>query len=769
MLTAALVAVVAALSLPTLAMAQSTPVLVKTDDKKAPATISAEVMTGRPDRELTFERNVQVTHGDTRIEADKATYHVIEGDVEASGHIKLEHFGNKFTGEELRVNLDSSAGYVTSPTYRLEKNNGQGRADRIDFASESRALITGGTYSTCESPDPDWYLKADTLDLDSSRDIGRATYPVVYFKGVPILGAPAMSFPLSGARKSGVLPPTFGTTNKGGAELALPYYFNIAPNRDLTLIPNLIAQRGLQIGMHGRYMGEVYGGETKLEYLGGDRQVKAGGYQPVDGKHVSPDRYAISSMHLQNLSPGLSFSWNLNAASDAYYPSDFAKTMTLASQRVLPRDWALNYIGTDWNAGVLVSRHQMLQDPGAQLDASLLISTPYDRLPQISHRMGSLDVNGFDWSVDSELTRFLLPHPETRLSNSVTITSRTRGGDRMVFNPKISYPILRPGYFLTPRLSLDASAYQLKDPLQRDETDISPPTRMTRFSRTFSLDTGLIFERDATLSDRSIRQTLEPRLFYVYTPYTDQSRIPNFDTTESDLSFAQMFSENRFSGRDRIGDASQITAAIISRYIELNGTERMRFALAQRFNFIQPRVTLNTAASSASRSDVLASAGGRVTSTFNAEANVQYSESEKSLNRVSTGVQWQPKQKHVLNLHYRRDVRDELLIADKYNQFEVSAQWPFARRWYGVTRVNYSLSDQKIGGALVGAEYQEDCWVFRMVAQRIPTATNIATTGFFVQLELNGLSKLGSNPLETLRNNIPGYQIINKRNPENQE
>jgi LPS-assembly protein len=743
----ALTAVAALLSLPSFALAQTKPVMIKTDDKKVPATISAEIMTGSPDREITFERNVQVTHGETKIDADKATYHVVEGEVDASGHIKMLRYGDQFTGEELKANLDSAEGYVTNPTYKLQKNNGQGKASRIDFQSESRATITGGTYSTCEGPDPDWYLKADTMDLDSSKDIGHATYPVVYFKDVPILGAPSMTFPLSSARKSGVLPPTFGTTNKGGAELGIPYYFNIAPNRDLTFTPNIIAQRGLQYGLNGRYLGESYTGQTKLEYLPDDRLVKL-------------NRYAVSSTHLQALSgtysQGLSFSWNFNKASDADYPSDFVRTMTLASQRVLPRDWAMNYVASDWNATTLVSRHQMLQDPASLTDPSLLISVPYDRLPQVSLHAGRLDVNGFDWNTDIEYTRFHLPYADP---------ARAFGGDRTVFNPKISYPILRPGYFFTPKLSLDIARYDL------DEAGLIPPANTQRYPSqlkraipTFSMDGGLIFERDAELSSRAIRQTLEPRLFYVYTPYVDQSQFPNFDTTEADLSFAQIFSENRFSGKDRIGDASQITAAMISRYIEMSGAERMRFALAQRFNFLQPKVTLNNATSSASRSDVLASAGGRVTSTFSVDANVQYSESTNNLSRVSSGLQWQPKPKHVLNLHYRRDVRDELLQADKFNQTEVSAQWPLATRWYGVSRVNYSMSDHKVGGALIGTEYQADCWVFRMVAQRIPTATNVATTGFFVQLELNGLSKLGSNPLETLRTNIPGYQIINKPN-----
>lgn len=722
---------------PAIAIAQTKPVLIKTDDKKEPASISAEVMTGSPDREVTFEHNVEITHGSTRIDADKATYNVEQGEIDASGNIKMWRYGDQFTGEELKANLDSGAGYVTQPTYKLGKNNGQGRADRIDFASETNATITAGTYSTCEGPDPDWYLKADTMDLDSSSDTGHATYPVIYFKGVPILGAPSITFPLSGARKSGVLPPTVGTTNRGGLEFALPYYFNIAPNRDLTVIPNVISQRGLQLGMNGRYLGKDYEGQTRLEYLPDDKLA-----------HIN--RYAITSTHAQTLLPGLTLNWNLNAASDADYPSDFVRTMTAASQRILPRDWALSYVGTDWNSSLLVSRHQMLQDPAALSNPTLLITPPYDRLPQLTAHAGQFDVHGFDWSTDAEITRFRLDDIDP---------TRALGGDRYVLNPKISYPLLRPGYFLTPKFSLDMTTYNLVDPVLPNS-----PMRITRVLPTFSVDSGLVFERNTQVFGRAMTQTLEPRLFYVYTPYRDQSQIPNFDTTEADLSLAQIFSENRFSGRDRIADADQITAGVISRYIESNGAERMRFALAQRFNFKQPRVTLNAPASDASRSDILASAGGKIMPTVNAEGDFEYSESTNSLNRVSTGIQWQPKPKHVLNLQYRHDARDELAPIDKFKQYEVSGQWPIARRWYAVSRVNYSIIDHRIGAALLGTEYQADCWVFRFVAQRIPTSTTLATTGFFVQLELNGLSKLGANPLETLRNNIPGYQIINRPN-----
>lgn len=687
------------------------------DEKDLPATISAEQMSGRPDREVVLERDVEIIRGPTTINADKATYRIVEDEVEASGNIRMKRFGDTYTGDELRLRIEATEGYVLHPTYRLEQNNAQGSADRIDFEGEDRATVLDGTYSTCEGPDPDWYLKSSKLNLDAARDVGVAHRTTVYFKGLPILAAPAMSFPLSDARKTGLLPPTIGTTNRGGLEVTLPYYLNLAPNRDLTLYPKFYARRGLQLGAEGRYLGDGYFGETRVEYLPNDQLTKT-------------DRYAISSTHTQVLSPGLVYTWNINSASDDNYPTDFSRTITAANQRLMLRDMALSYGGAYWSTVVRASNFQVLQDPVAP------IVRPYDRLPQVLFHAGRQDVNGFDWDVDSEMTRF--SHP-TLLR-----------GDRFLVNPRIAYPIIQPGYFISPKLSLHATTYSVENQAP------GPADRsLNRVLPTLSIDSGLVFERDAPFFGNMMTQTLEPRLFYVYTPYRNQSTIPNFDTAEADLSFAQLFSENRFIGNDRISDANQLTAALISRYIEPSGAERMRFALGQRFYFTEQRVTLGGARNE-SRSDVLVSAYGQITPALSVEGNVQYSQTLHSMSRDRYGVRWQPAPRSVLNLQYRRDRVNTL------EQVDVSAQWPFANRWYGLARVNYSLPDSKVAEGLLGVEYKADCWVFRMVGQRTPTAAGQVTSALFFQLELNGLTRLGSNPLDAIRANIPGYQMVNQ-------
>jgi LPS-assembly protein len=689
------------------------------DDKDAPVNVSAEQMTGRPDREVKLDRDVEVVKGSTTIRADQAEYRIIQDEVEATGHVWMQRLQDVYTGDKARMNMDSGEGYVNNPTYLFGKNGGRGKAERIDFLSDDQATVKDGTYSTCEAPDPDWYLQASTMDLDSGRDVGTMHSGIVYFKGLPILGAPIMSFPLSGDRKSGVLPPTFGVTSTGGAELSVPYYFNLAPNYDLTLYPKYIARRGFQLGAEGRYMGDTYSGTTFVEGI--QDQVTGTG------------RYSLSSIHNQTLAPGLTLAWNLNKASDNDYPGDFSHSITASTQRLLTRDVSMTYSSTYWSLYGHVSKYQLLQDVNNPITA------PYDRVPQITFNGTRQDIGGFDFTTVADFTRF---------SSGDLI-----GGDRMYATQSVSYPIIRPGYFITPKVSLDATSYRLNN------VSLGAPTSFTRVVPTYSLDAGMSFERDASLFGRNMTQTLEPRLFYVKTPYRDQSQYPNFDSGLADFNFAQVFSENRFVGHDRISDANQITAALTSRFIEENGLERLRMAIGQRFYFADPMVTISgtSATTLGSKSDLLLALGGQITKEVGVDNAVQYSQTLKQMVRSNFGVRWQPAPKKVLNLQYRLDRS----TTDELKQIDLSGQWPVSQRWYAVGRVNYSLPDKTVAEGLLGMEYKADCWVFRVVAQRIPTSSNKASTSFFIQLELNGFSKIGSNPLDALKSSIPGYQNVN--------
>lgn len=711
---------------PCMAHAQSKPQTPKVEDKNAPVIMRAEQSDGRPARDVILKGRAEIVRDKTRVTADEVIFNQIDNQVEAQGKVIMHRFDDVYTGDKLKLNLDTGEGFVIAPTYKLELNQAQGVAKQVNFVGQDNAQVVDGTYSTCVGDDPAWYLKSDTLNLDFGRDIGVAGRTVVYFKGVPILGTPALSFPLTGARRTGLLPPSIGATSTGGVEFTQPYYFNIAPNRDATLYPKLISRRGFQLGVNLRYLGETYQGETSFEVLPNDRKANR-------------TRYSLASVSRHEFGDGAQVSWNLNKASDDAYPTDFASSAAINVQRQLVRELRLDYSGSFWNAWARVQNFQVLQDIASKTDPSLFVDRPYDRLPEFGLSAVRRDVAGFDLSVDAQWARFW--HPE-----------KTRG-QRLVVNPQISYPFLSPAYFITPKLSLHMSRYQID---QRKKGELGNNS-LARVVPTFSIDSGLQFERNTKFFGRTVTQTLEPRLFYVNTPYRDQAQFPLFDSAESGFNFAQLFSENRFTGNDRISDANQITAAVVSRILETDGAERLRFAVGQRFYFRNQRVALDANSTEVrdSRSDLLLSASGTISPQWNFDSGLQYSVSKHQVYAANYGVQWQPKPKHVLNAEYR-------YLRNSFELLNVSGQWPVASRFFAVGRISYSLPDHKTVKSLAGFEYNADCWVFRFAAQRFSTSTTRATTTLFLQLELNGLSRLGSNPLDALSKNIPGYQRVNQ-------
>ena len=701
------------------------------DDDDAPVIARAEQISGRFDREMHLDHLVEVEKGQTRVIGDHGILRQIENDMQITGNVEIFRYGDRFRASEAEFNLDTGEGVLTDARYRLGITGGQGRASRVDLEDAHNTNIDNATYSTCEGENPDWYLSASRLNLDTSRNIGTARAPVLYFKNVPVLAAAGLSFPLSSERKSGFLPPTIGATSKGGTELTVPYYFNLAPNYDLTVYPKYYAKRGLQMGAHGRYLGRSYEGETYVEFLPSDNEAKR-------------DRYHISSQHTQKFAPGWAFAWDFNKASDDRYPDDFSSPLKTTS-RLMRQHGYVKYEDNYWNMTAGASRYQILQDPLAPITPS------YDRMPYINLNAFMYDAKGLDINANLQYTRFWM---DTYKLNQL----QWQRGNRVVLRPEISFPIVSASYFITPRASVHYANYRLDDEFIAGNQE----TSMSRTIPTLSLDAGLIFERDASFFGSSMKQTLEPRLFYVYTPYKDQNKFPVFDSGESSFGYAQLFEPNRFVGDDRIADANDLTAAITTRYIEHSGSERIRLTVGQRYHFSEHRVALYSTTESRreNRSDMLLMIGGLLTPKLAVDASLQYNQSSNKTYASNFSMQWRPADKKILNAEYRY-LRDYVgQTGNVLDQINVSTQWPLGNRWYAVGQISYSLPDKKTIEAIAGVEYNADCWIARFVAQRYVTSYTESNTAIFFQLELKGMSKIGSNPMSVLRRGIPGYRPL---------
>jgi LPS-assembly protein len=323
-------------------------------------------------------------------------------------------------------------------------------------------------------------------------------------------------------------------------------------------------------------------------------------------------------------------------------------------------------------------------------------------------------------------------------------------GRRLVAYPNVSLPLQTSYAFLKPKVGMHYTRYDLDSRFSGlKEADRSVPI--------FSTEAGLIFERNANFFGHDYIHTLEPKLFYVYIPTREQNRLPVFDSTVSDVNFATIYNENQFAGQDRINDANQVTIGVSSRLIDPEtGIEQLRVGLAQRFYFKGQEVTLpGVPVRTGTSSDMLAAISGRLSRSLIAEVGMQYNREFNETRKFAVGARYQPDVGKVLNVGYR-------FTRGVFENVDVSAQWPIARGWSGVGRMNYSLRDNRIAEGLAGIEYNGGCWVVRLVTYNVAVGTGDTSRSIFLQLELNGVGRVGSNPLDVLRQNIAGYTKINE-------
>ena len=711
-----------------------------------------EQLSGQLDLEALVEGHAELRKAGTVLQADRLTYDQASDLAKASGHVRINRLGTVYEGEQLQLQVQAFRGYFEQVQYQFLQNAAHGEARRVDFLDASHAVVYDASYTTCRrrpGPDwlPDWILRAARIDLDMDQDVGVADGAALYFKGVPIVPVPAISFPLSDQRKSGVLPPTLGFDSVNGSEIALPYYFNIAPNRDATLTPTVMSARGVQLGTQARYLERDYSGELRLDYL------------PSDLLRNS-DRWALVLHHEQTkvtnseLLGTVNLALDVKRVSDDNYWRDFATTnSTDQTQRLLASSAQISWGGHGpFSGSAQWLQWQTLQDPTAP------IIPPYDRVPQITARYAQNPVQGLNWSLDGDMTQFQSDSALTQQPNA----------QRALAWGQISLPWRSAAGFIVPKLQLQTAAYEFDAPLGNGAmaTQSTVPT--------FSLDSGLVLERESSLGGRALVQTLEPRAFYVYTPYRDQSLLPNYDTGAMDFNFASIYTENAYVGHDKIADNNLLTLGATTRYLDASdGAELARLGIAQRLRFADQQVTLDstTAPAAAGFSDVLLGGAVNLQNHWVLDSTVQYNGKTQVSDQSSVSARYNPSPYRVLNVTYRftRNVSE---------QMDLSGQWPLndlwgdrgqnlgdgrgqgAGRYYAVGRLNYSLDEQRPVQTLLGLEYDAGCWLGRLVLQRVQTSISSSTQSLMFQLEFVGFTRLGVSPLQTLTDNIARYQPL---------
>ena len=677
----------------------------------------AEKIEGTIEDRIVLEGDAEIRREGSVVRGDRITYTQASDEVNVEGHARIFREGAVFAGPQLDFRIEAQTGTMPNANFTYAPRRGRGDASLIEFLGNQQARMTQARFTTCVPGDEAWWIQAEKIEFDGIEESATASTAKLYFQGVPILASPILGFPIGDRRRSGFLTPSFGLSSTLGTDIRTPYYWNIAPNYDYTVAPRVMSKRGVLFENEFRFLQPTMRGTLVYNTILNDRQLG-----------IARDQ---TSIRYEYASPkGFAGGINYNRVSDDNFFVDFSETILGSSTKVLPQDAFVSYGQAYWNGALRVTKNQTLQDPLAP------VTPPYERVPQATLNGYVADWRGFEASVLVDGTRF--DHPT--LEN----------GDRYVMDGRVSYPWLAPGWFAIPRARVISRAYSLDPVLHPGDANRTVTTPILSF------DSGLIFDRPVSWFGRSAQQTLEPRLFYTYIPYRAQNDLPNFDSALAELNYSQLFAENIYSGYDRVAEANQLTFALATRILDdETGAERLRAAVGQRYYFSPQRVTLpGEAPRTGDATDLLAGVTALLGQSWAIDLAAQYSTESSELVRATAGARWQPRRASVISAYYRYRAGD-------IDQIDLAAQWPLSDRWYAVGRFNYSLQDKQVIDALAGVEYKADCWVVRVAAQRFATATNQATTNIYVQLELSGLTSVGTNAAKQLQRNIPGYQMLN--------
>ena len=661
-----------------------------------------------------FTGPIELRSGGRLLTAGNASFDSATGSFSVTDDVNFRDPESRVGGDSASYNTVTGQFVFKEAEFELQGVPARGTASEINVNRSGTLELKKVSYTTCAIGNDAWMLRAAEIEIDQANGMGTARHARLAFKGVPFLYWPYFTYPVTDERKSGLLIPEFGTSDPRGFELAIPYYWNIAPQYDATFVPRYMSKRGLQLGSEFRYLTERNDG------------VLWGDYLPDDDRSGT-DRWRYLVLAQSMLGRGWRATIDADGVSDSDYFQDLTNGQASTSQTNLERSVFAEWFNRNWS---VLLRYQGYQTIG---DAIQPDDEPYQRAPQLAvDGVWTDGLGGLDYRLVTDTTYFY--------------REESVQGLRLHLLPEISWPFERNSFYLTPKAALFHSRYQLDDqtPGSPESPDVTAPI--------LSLDSGVVLERTAGSGQRWL-VTLEPRAQYVYIPFEDQADLPVFDTILPDLTLVQLFRQNRFIGYDRIGDTNQMTLGLTSRFLDTStGKERLTATLGGTQFFTGRDVVLpGDLPTKDNSSDYIAEIGVNLYRNWNVDAAYQWNTAEHSTTRAEARLQWRPGQASVMNFGYR-------FRRDRLEQADVSFSVPAGDRWSFVGRYSYSLREEEPLDRFLGIEYETCCWGIRMVARReIKRDSGETNNSFSIQLELKNFTSVGNSADSLLDRGILGY------------
>jgi LPS-assembly protein len=662
--------------------------------------------------DATLSGGVTILQGDREVSADAATYDASERRFTVEGDVEYRSPDLRLKGGSGSWNA-LGTGQFTGAEFELPERPARGSARSLEMHDEGKLSLSEVRFTTCPAGKTDWELRASEIEIDQKTQQGKGRNVRVDLLGVPILYTPVISFPVGNARKSGFLFPSFGNSDKSGFEVGVPYYYNLAPNYDLTLTPFLLSRRGLGLGVDYRYLTARSSGKFGTDYLPGDDLA-------------NDDRRLSTLWHQNDFSERLRLTADLADASDSRYFEDFGLGPDGTSITFLDREVHLAWLGNGWRLDSRVQDYQVIDTAVDPLER------PYSRLPQVAFTGLWPLPAGLEASFDAEAVWF---------EREAGVT-----GLRADAVPRVAWGLRGPGYHLEPSAAWRITGYELSD--TAPGADDSPH----RTAPVLSLDSGLVFEREAGERNQFVH-TLEPRVRYTWIPFRDQSALPVFDTALPDLNLVQLFRTNRYVGADRLGDANELAAGLTTRLVRAeSGQQYLAATLGQRFYFESPRVVLpGEVAETRSASNLVGEVDLTAWRSWGARGAVEWDPEQSNTLRGEASVQYRPGPDTVVNVGYR--YREGTL-----EQWDAGFAWRVSPSWQLYARQVYSTLEDKSIDRFAGFEYTGCCWRLRLLGRNyVSNRTGESDNSILLQVELKGLSSVGTRSDTFLERGIRGY------------
>lgn len=683
-----------------------------------PIEYEADGVEATRDGEYLLQGDVLITQGERTLKTRNAKYNTQEQSVSVDEDVEYADENLKVSGTSAQVDQVGGATFEGAQ-FELKDRNARGAANRIQVTRDNELKLDGVRYTTCPVGHEDWVIRASDIDIKQRAGLGFGRGVRLDFKGVPILYTPFISFPVGNQRKSGFLFPTIGTSTRSGSSLAVPWYWNIAPNYDATFVPTWFSKRGGKLDSEFRYLTDLGRGTLETEYL-------------PDDNEFGDSRHYVHFVDRSDFTDTLRLDIDAANVGDSQWFEDFGLGPEGTSISYLERSASLTYLTQHWLAVLRAQNFQTIDDLGIPPELR-----PHTIVPQLAVHAGfPNEFAGLQFGLDMEVGDFAHNYEDL-------VTT----GWRMDVAPEVRLPLRGAGMYLEPSASWRYTAYNLDEtgPLRGD---YSP----SRSAPILSVDGGLIFERPSGRRGQRL-QTLEPRFMYLYVPFRNQDQLPVFDTAAADLNLVQLFRTNRYVGADRLSDANQISVGFTSRLLDAeNGKQFISGTIGQTYYFEAPRVVLpGEVLSDTEFSDIIAELDVTAFGDWNVGMGVQYDPNETRSEKGDVQLQYKPAFDRVANVGYR-------FRRGSIEQVDGSVAWPIGKDWSAYARLVYSLEDQKSLDQFAGLEYRSCCWRIRAVARRyVSDRTGDTDTSFLLQLELNGLSSVGVGADAFLERAIRGY------------